>query len=360
MKSKLLLRLTLIAWTLIAVQACNNDPSPQVPVGSAGYFVINEGGFGNSNTSISFYDRTANTMTNDVFAKKNGRALGDQAQSLTVLGGKAYVVVQHSAKIEVINADDYSSVKTITKRIMSPRYFLPISSTKAYISDWDYPFNPGYIKVFDLNQMEVVDSILVGKGPNEMILKDGKVYVANSGGFDNDNTISVIDTSSGTVTSTITVGDNPSSIRFDKDGNLWVISAGKFAYNEDYTIDVANSTKSTLSKVVNGTETTRLTIDEISYPGAAHLNLNKAGDNLYYLFNGAVYSVPTTASAIPANPLIGDKYFYGLAIDPITDEIIGCEAPDFSSPGTVYIYNSSGALSKNFQVGIAPNGVAFK
>src|SRR5690242_14997007 len=120
MKSRLL-RFCVFVFALIAIQSCNNDPLPQVQPGAEGYFVVNEGGFGNSNTSISFYDRSANTMTNDVFAKKNGRPLGDQTQSLTVLDGKAYIVVQHSGKIEVINADDFSSVNTISDGLESPR-----------------------------------------------------------------------------------------------------------------------------------------------------------------------------------------------------------------------------------------------
>ena len=359
MKRRLLLRFVAFAFVLIAAQACDKDPSPQISVGSAGYFVVNEGGFGNSNTSISFYDRNANTMTNDIFAKKNGRPLGDQAQSITVFEGKAYIVVQHSAKIEVINADDFSSINTISSNIESPRYFLPINSKKAYVSDWGDGFT-GFIKVIDLTNMTVAKSIPAGKGPNEMLMKDGKVYVANSGGFDNDNTISVIDISSDQVTSTITVGDNPKSMRFDKDGNMWVVSAGKFAYNPDYTVNATNSTKSTISKIVNGTETTRLSINDIAYPGADHLNINKNGDKLYYIFNGAVYSLTTSASVAPATPLIGDKYFYGLAVDPFNDNIIACEAPDFSSPGKIYVYDDNATLLSPFEVGIAPNGIGFK
>ena len=349
----------LLASLLIVFQACDKDPLPTLQPGSEGYFVVNEGGFGNSNTSISFYDRNANTMTNDVFAKKNGRPLGDQAQSLTVLDGKAYVVVQHSAKIEVIDADDFSSLNTISSGVESPRYFLPIGLHKAYVSDWGDGFT-GSVKVINLDNMTVTKAIAVGKGPNEMVLKDGKVYVANTGGFDNDHTISVIDTAVDDLTAIIKVGDNPNSLRFDKDGNLWVLSAGKFAYNPDFTVDVANSTKSTISKIVNGIETTRLSIDGIAYPGAAHLNINKDGDKLFYIFNGAIYSMSTDASTTPVASFIGDKYFYGLAVDPFTDDVIACEAPDFSSPGTVYTYNSAGQLSKTFEVGIAPNGIGFK
>ena len=341
---------------LIALQACEKDPDPVLPPGSAGYFVVNEGGFGNSNTSISFYDRTTGEMTNDVFTANNDRPLGDQAQSLTVFEGKAYIAVQNSAKLEVIGADDFKSIKTITEGIGSPRYFIGITSTKGYLSDWEDGFG-GSIKVIDLDQLVVVDTIATGIGPNKMLLKDGKVYVANSGGYSYDNSISVIDTSTDAVTSTIPVGDNPNSLQFDKDGNLWVASGGSFAYNVDGTIDEPNSTESTISKIVNGEETSRLTIDGIKYPGITNLSINTAGDNLFYIFGGAVYSMTQDGTA---TAFINDQYFYGLAVDPSNDDLIACEAPDYSSPGKVYVYRDGAKIFKTYVVGIAPNGVGFK
>ena len=348
-----------VLFLLLAVQACEKDPDPQVSPGAAGYFVVNEGGFNNSNTSISFYDREKDAVTNDVFAAKNGRALGDQTQSMTVFEGKGYIVVQHSAKVEIINADDYSLITTISEDVGSPRYFLGVSSSKGYLSDWGNGAE-GFVKVIDLDQNKVVNTITTGKGANKMLLRDGKVYVANSGGFDNDNTISVIDTSNDTVIKTIEVGDNPNSLQFDKDGNLWVASAGKFVYNEDFSINEEESTKSTISKIVNDEETARYDIEGIAYPGVAHLNINNAGDNLYFLFNGKVFSMSVSATSTPATALIGDKYFYGLAVDPYNDDVIACEAPDYSSPGKVYTYRGNATVFKTIDVGIAPNGVAFK
>jgi YVTN family beta-propeller protein len=193
-----------------------------------------------------------------------------------------------------------------------------------------------------------------------MLLRDGKVYVANSGGFDNDNSISVIDTSNDTVIKTIKVGENPNSLQFDKDGNLWVASAGMFVYNEDYTINEESSTKSTISKIANDEEIARFDIERIVYPGVAHLNINNTGDNLYYLFGGQIFSMPVSATVTPASALISDKYFYGLAVDPFNDDVIACEAPDFSSPGRVYTYREGAEVFKVVEVGIAPNGVAFK
>ena len=89
---------------MVLFQSCQKDPDPVIKAGADGFFVVNEGSYGNSNSSISFYDRKTNTMTNNVFAVKNGRPLGDQSQSMTVFEGKGYIVVQNSSKVEVINA----------------------------------------------------------------------------------------------------------------------------------------------------------------------------------------------------------------------------------------------------------------
>ncbi len=333
---------------LIALQACEKDPAPASSVGASGYFVVNEGGFGNSNSSISFYDRETNELTNDVFASHNSRALGDQAQGLTVFEGKAYIVVQNSAKIEVIDANDFTSKATITEGIESPRYFLAISSKKAYISDWGMDGETGTVRVLDLEKMKVTDTIATGKGANKMIEKDGKVYVANAGGYGTDQTIAIIDSSNDEVTGHITIGDNPSNMQFDKDGNLWVAGIGNYFDTNPWIAKVGTDNELDF----------RLDLPVLAYSGPT-IAMNKAGDKFYYNYNGAVYAMETSATTLPTEKLI-EKDFYGLAVDPFNDDLIGCEAPDFSSAGKIYIYRDNAVVFKSYVVGIAPNGVGFK
>jgi YVTN family beta-propeller protein len=349
----------LIILLFLVVQACDNDPDPAIAAGAEGFFVVNEGGFSKTNASISFFDRETETLENDVFVRKNARPLGDQAQSLTVYEDKAYVVVQNSGKVEVINADDYSSIKTITDDIESPRYFVGASSTKGYLSDWGPDGVTGSVKVIDLVNLKVTKSITTGQGPNKMVLRGNDLYVANSGGFGKDNKVSIIDITTDAVKSTITVGDNPNSLHFDKDGNLWVASSGALAYNDDFSINEANSTKSSLSKITGTTESSRFTFPVVTYGGLGQLEINEAGDKLYYNYNYAVYTISTSAAALPTTPLI-NKDFYGLSLDPFTGNIIGCEALNFSSPGKIYIYSADGTAVTNIVAGIAPNGIAYK
>lgn len=346
-------------FTILAAQSCSDDPEPVKP-GAEGFFVVNEGGFGNGNTSISFYDRGTDQMINDVFTAKNGRPLGDQAQSMTVFEGKGYIVVQGSGKIEVIDADDYSSIATIDDGLPSPRYFIGISATKGYVSDWGADGLTGTVKVVDLTSYAVTKTIATGKGANRMLKTGNLVYVTNSGGFGKDNTVTVVNTGSDEITATIPVGDNPNSIQRDHAGNIWVASGGATAYNPDWSVDEANSTKGSISRITpDNTEGVRLTVDQLTFSGPGSLSISPDGKTIYYTYNEAVYSMSTSASTLPTTPF-KSKGYYGLAVDPFNGNIIGCEAPNFSSAGSIDVMDASGNTVQSYAVGIAPNGCAFK
>ncbi len=345
---------------MVFFQSCQKDKDPVIQAGAAGFFVVNEGAYGNGNTSVSFYDRKTDVLTNNVFAAKNGRPLGDQSQSMTVFEGKGYIVVQNSAKIEVINADDFSSIASIIDGLPSPRYFIGISSTKAYVSDWGADGVTGTVKVIDLGTYKVTKAIATGKGANRMLKVGNLVYVANAGGYDKDNTLKVIDSNTDAIVASITTGDNPNSLQKDKDGNIWVASSGKIAYNPDYSIDVANSTKGSISKIAsNNTEVLRLSADKVTLSSPSNLGIAPDGTKLYYTYDGAVYAMSTTASVLPTTPF-KTKNYYGLAVDPFNGNVIGCFAPNFTSAGSIDVYDAPGNLQNTYTVGIGPNGCAFK
>jgi hypothetical protein len=353
----------LAIWLLsISLQACDNGADPTISIGTEGFYIVNEGAYNASNASISFYDRNADKVINDIFAAKNGRPLGDQAQSIAFFENKAYIVVQNSAKIEVIDATDYASIQTISAGLESPRYFLGVSQNKGYVTDWGADGVTGSVKVINLETGTVTKSISTGQGPNKIIkgqADQGKVYIANSGGYGKDNKVTVIDISSDAIVGTLATGDNPNSLKFDNNGNLWVACSGALAYNDDFTVDEQNSTKPTLSKFNAAfDEVFRLTFPRASYLGAT-IESNPAGDQLYINYDGAVYRMSSSATELPTTPFV-DKMFYGIGVDTFTQGLVGCEAPSFSSPGKIYLYDESGRLLKSLEAGIAPNGITVK
>ncbi|MEO7990755.1 MAG: DUF5074 domain-containing protein [Chryseolinea sp.] len=351
--------------SMIFIQSCTNDPEPLKP-GESGFFIVNEGAFNGSNTSLSFYDRKADAVTNNIIFTL-AHPLGDQSQSMSVFESKGYIVVQNSSKIEVIDVNNFTSLTTITEGLPSPRYFLGISSTKAYVSDWGSNGVTGTVKVIDLTTNEVTKTISTGVGTNRMLQVGNLVYVTNAGGFDNenfvsvkDNTVKVIDTNTDEVIATITTGDNPNSLQRDKDGNIWVTSSGATEYDEDYNIDEEKSTKGSISKInSSNTEVLRLTVENFTFSNASNLCISNDGTTLYYNYDDAVYKLSTIATSLPTSAF-KSKGYYGLSIDPFNGNIIGCEAPSFSSAGNIDVYDEAGTLLKTKAVGIAPNGCAFK
>lgn len=340
----------------------DEDPSPVNALGSEGFFVVNEGGFGNGNTSVSFYDRESGQITNNIFSSNNGIPLGDQAQSMTVHNGMGFIVVQGSAKLEVINLADFSLVATLTEGIESPRYFVGLNESKGYLSDWGADGVSGTVKVIDLSSFEVTKTIATGQGTDQLMMFNSNIYALNAGGWGRDNTIQVISTDSDEVINTVQVDDNPNSIQLGSDGNFWVAFSGHIAYDfSTFEIIVEESTPGGLSKISpSGDVITSLIAEEIGYGlSPSDLSADLDGTTLYYNQNGAVYSISSDASAFPSQPFISKNY-YGLAVDPIDGSIIGCEAPDFTNAGNIDFYDASGNLSNSLEVGIAPNGVVFK
>lgn len=351
------------AWLLALVLltfACSDDDNvnPRVPASAQdGYFIVNEGGFGNGNTSLSYYDRTNDTILNNVFADANGRPLGDQTQSMTVIGDRGFIVVQNSAKIEVIDINDFTSLATITEGISSPRYLIGVGDDRAYVTDWESDGASGTVKVINLNTYEVTQSIPVGQGPNDLVLANERVYVTNGGGFGHDSTLMVLSLATDAVVDTIVVGDNPSSLTLDAGGNLWVAGGGFISYAEDFSVIEEESTPGFIVQLKADTVSRRLEADRIG-AGPSDIATNAAQTDLYFRYAGGVYTVGLDATTLPEQPLI-DQRFYGLAVDPVSGEVLTGEAPNFSSEGTFYRYTPTGELIKSYVVGIAPNGFAF-
>lgn len=345
--SKSLSKLALLLLVGSLFFACGKDENK--PTGgkySNGVFVVCEGPFQNGTGTVSFFDTDSLKVSNDIFGKENAAALlGNIAQSMNVHAGKAYVVVNNANKIEVADAATFKSLGRITGLAL-PRYFLPISDTKAVVSQWGANGLDGSLAIVDLTTLAVTKTIAVGKGPEKMILEKGKIYVALSGGFGDDKRIAVFNPTSETVENYIELaGDNPTSIVADAGGNLWAICRG--------ATDWTNPTKSTpggLHLIVNGV------------PASGHLELANGADNLvvspdkktlYFTAAGQVKTFsPTSSSTQPA--LFFDKNIYSLGVDPATGDVWAADAKDFSSPGEVFVLDRDGKQVRSFLAGIIP------
>lgn len=346
-----------ILWLLaIGITACT-EPSPS-PKGiyAEGVFVVNEGIFGQTSGSITHFNRNSKAVSQRIFKTVNNRDLGDIVQSLYFYDNKAYIIVNNSNKMEIADAETFEE-KAQVLNLRLPRFFLPISNSKAYITEWGTDGLTGTIAVVDLQNNTVTNRISVGIGPEALFYKNNKLYISHIGGYSNNNIISIINTNTDQVENTIPVLDNPAKMVEDIDGNLWVACGGKTVYTTYPNIDSVNSTNCGLVKISTNNNTV---ISTIPYGkgvqfGNLAINPNNKTD-IYYTKNDKVYYFNTLSST---ENLIFNGSYYGLGFDPVSQYIFAATS---SGINTTYAkrFTTNGVLVDSFQVGAFANGFVFK
>lgn len=320
---------------------------------SPSVYITNEGNFGTGNGSLSIYNKSTNSVTNNIYSSSNGGALlGDVVQSMEYFDGKGYLCINNSAKIEVI---DENTTHIASIQAVSPRYLKQVSPSKAYASDWGI----NGIQVIDLVSNTISSTIDCGAGPEGIAVSNGFAYICNVGGWGLDSTVTVINTTNDIVETTIKIGDKPNSAVVDIDGNVWVLAGGYTDYDANW--NVISETAGVLAKINTNTNTVEV---EYLFPIGNHpedLVINGAGDKLYYSDGSgskAVYEFGINDTELATIPII-NRSFYGLGYDPASNEIYGSDAVDFTQQGWVYRYATTGTLVDSFQVGIIPGSFAF-
>jgi YVTN family beta-propeller protein len=325
---------------LLLFAACKQDPIPEPqPVPSTGIqpgqgvFITCEGNFMFGNSSVHYWKTGDTTCSGDLFQAANNRPLGDVCQSITVIGNRGYLVVNNSGKVEVVRMDDFSSVATING-FTSPRYLLPVSSTKAYVSD----LYANRIAVVDLNSNQLTGSVpLIGQS-GKMILYNGEVFVTNS----ESNKLYVINAQTDVLTDSIVLADGASSIVQDAAGKLWVLCSGNWQ----------GTSAGMLVRINPATHQTEQSWSLPPASGAKELCINPQGTTLYFLQNG-VRAMLTTDQQLPAQPFIaqGTRNYYALNCLP-NGELMLSDAVDFVQRSYVYRYSASGTELQHVRAGI--------
>lgn len=350
------LLLICIVTLVLGLQSCKKDESnPVIPEITNGVFIVNEGAFGSGNSSISYLSLVTGTMSNNLFENVNGFPLGDVAQSMFIYNGRAYVIVNNSQKVEVLNASDFTSITTISG-LQGPRYMVA-KNNKGYISDW---FS-NTIVVIDLTTNAIIKSIPAGNGPEQMEIAGDVLFVTNVGGFDSDSTLSVINLITDTNVGTLPVGTNPNSIKLDKNNKLWVLCGG--STGPDFTGGTADDIAGSLWKINPVTFSTEQHFEMNTAMHPLKLQTSGSKNELYFLagldgYTGKIMKLDVGTTNL--NPVtFSTKEFYGLGVDPISGIVYGAWVPGFTQNGSIFRYSSNAILVDSMQVGIAPNSFTF-
>lgn len=344
-----------LAVSALFFTSCNNDDDVEPSIiqegdFAHGLFVLNEGGFGAGNSTVSFLNEDG-TVSQQIFKTVNGENLGDVAQSLYLDDSKAYIVLNGSAKVEVVDRYTFESLGTITAGLVNPRYFI-ISNGKGFVSNWGDPTNPDddFIAVINLSNYTVESTISVPEGPERMVVANNKLYIAQMGGWGYGNSVSVINPSTQNVIDSIPVNDVPESMVVD--GNmLFVLSSGKPAWT-------GNETQGSFAIFETGSDL--LVAINVFGNGFHPINLRMDNGNLYLTESDKVYSVDSGAISIHEMFSTSAQGVFGAYGFTVRDGkfYIG-DAGDYTSDGTVYIYDNNGSLLNSFTAGLLPRDFGF-
>ena len=325
---------------------CTKDPAtgplPPPPASSRGVYILNEGGYLQGNSTLSYYDTERGTVTNDVFAAVNNRPLGDVGNSIRIHDTLAYIVVNNSHKIEIIALADHRSTGTIDMGVgRSPRQMAFVNDSIALVTNL---FDDSVIPV-NLRTRALLPRIPVGGNPDGIAIAAGKAFVANSGGG-NGRTVSVLSLSSLTVTGTLAVGDNPVKVQVSSAGEVYVLCAGSFSPDTPAKMFVIDPHVPAV-------------VDSISFGGHVFEFALTSGGRGYIPVGDSVLVLDTGTRAVTGTFLRGAS-FYSIGVDPVSGDVYAGDARNYVQPGSVSIYSPTGTLLRSFNVGIIPGSFAFR
>jgi YVTN family beta-propeller protein len=340
---KKLIILFFLCFVVVSCTKISDNTKGSFLTGS-GVFILNEGNFRWGNGSLSFYSYDSLKIYNDLFFNINGRPLGDVPNSMKTNGEKAYIVVNNSGKIEVIDKNTLESLSTING-LISPRNISFLSNNVAYVTS----IYSDSVTIINLTDNSISGYINIRRSSETIVISGNKAFVSNwMGGKE----VMVINTVNNKVVDSIKVGIEPESMVIDKNNMLWVLCNGGWARDNFAELLGINTTTNIIEK-------------EFVFPtreaSPSCLQIDGAGETLYYLESG-VRQMNIGASALPAAPLIPETghYFYKIGINPVNSDIFITDAVDYQQRGFVIYCKKDGTLVSSQKADIIPGLMYFK
>ena len=358
MKKKYLL-LALCSLMTVSFVSCDNedDPKPAVPTenSTTGVYLLNSGKMYSNNSTLDYYNPETKKLTTKVFAAANGRGLGDTANDMLIYGSKMYIAVSESAIIEVTDLSG-KSLKTISPKDESnvpqqPRMLTAVDGN-VYVTLFD-----GHLACIDTTSMEIVKKVKVGPNPEGVCELNGKLYVANSGGYNlvQDSTLSVVDINTFEEVGKVIVTINPKTVQKDDKGNLYVLSLGNWGNigNELQRLNVTTGDREVIA--ANSQIVSTLCNDKIYIYSAKQENWVVTD------YDFKVYDIEK--GEIEEKSFITDgtkvEKTYCMSSDPVTGNVyIGTS--DYTNTGDMFIFSPEGKLIDQLALsGLNPMGAYF-
>jgi len=360
--------LYLITTTLLLciVASCRKDsgqlPAEQEQVGGGtngkvkGLYLVNEGNMGTNKASLDYYDYATGVYKRNLFGETNPGTvlgLGDVATDVAIYGSKMYVAVNGSNLVEVMNARTAKHINTI--KVSNCRY-VKFYQNKVYVTSYD-----GYVAVADTGTLAIQTTIKVGRQPEQMAVVGSKMYVANSGGYTPSNyerTVSVIELNTNTVIKNIDVAINLDHVVADQYGDVYVTSRGDY-YNVPSRLFVIDTKTDAVKKQFDIPAGETVINNDLAYIYSVEFNYTTGANKVSYTLLDVKTETLLNRSFITDGTEKDIKKPYGIAVDPVSEDVYLTDARDYVSSGTLYCYDKTGRKKWSVTTGDIPAHIAF-
>lgn len=334
----------------------------------SGFYLLNEGNMGSNKATLDYFDYATGEYRRNIFADVNPdvpKEMGDVGNDLQIYGSRMYAVINCSNKIEVMEAATARRIGQVD--IPNVRY-IAFHEGYAYATSYAGPvqINPdyeqlGYVAKIDTATMQVVDRCLVGFQPDQLEILDGKIYVANSGGYmvpNYENTVSVIDLGSFTVTETIPIAINLHHIKADSKGCLWITSRGDY-YDADAALYCYDTRKRRLVKKLDVPVSSMDLVGDSLYVVSTQWSYVSMSNQITYGIVDVNTMEKVTDNFITDGTESKIKIPYMVKVNPLTKEIFVSDARNYVNPGYLHCYSPEGVLKWSVRTGDIPAHLAF-
>lgn len=372
------LNICFLFLVLVALVSCRTDDviipmevveglNPVENTAIKGFYVLNEGNMGSNKCTLDFFDYTKGTYYRNIYSEINPnvlKELGDVGNDIKIYGSKLYIVVNVSNTIEVLDA---KTAKHISSIYLQNCRYITFKDGKAYASSYAGPvdINPlapkGKVAEIDTTSLTIKRTATVGYQPEEMEIVGNELFVANSGGYmvpNYDRTVSVIDLNSFTEKKKIDVAINLHRLKKDNYGDLYVSSRGDY-YNVPSNLYLVDAATGVIKKDFHIAVSEMTIVNDKLYYYGNEFNYNTHA----YVKTFGIIDVKT--EQVISNRIIDKEYEsiiktpYGIAVNPITEDIYITDARNYVSMGFIYCFDKNGHFKWKTEGGNIPAHFAF-
>ncbi|MGH1518386.1 YncE family protein [Chryseobacterium sp. JK1] len=337
----------LFAFVLLFNISCSND-SDNIEISPItyqnGYLISNEGNFQSYGANVMFLTRDLGLKQDNIYAyNNNNEILGDVLQTIGLDGNKAYLVMNNSNKIVVVDRYTFKKVGTITDQINNPRG-IAFANGFIYVTNMNLSSGAKSVTKYKISDLSLVKKTDFTENIDKIVQAGGNVFVQNAT-FGSGNKVTYINTATDNMTQ-ITVPNGDINRIVSDNTNVYTISS---TTTDSYIYKISST----------GTITPVITLTGI--PNATNLQIDNG--KFYFSSGTKVYTTSVATPTVPTTALLtasdgGGAYFTLYGFNVVDGKIFASDVKGFKAESEMTVYSAAnGSKISSFKTGgLGANG----